>query len=100
MTTAIQETPTAAPEQPYRWVDGKPPRFEYDTTVPWPHSGVVKPQTRHITPALDYYDRLKQLYDRCLWFEAKVAAQHHELEQLRMAMQTVETEDAPKRRKG
>ncbi len=102
------------PDHPFKWVDGKPPYFEFTSQVTRIHAGDTVEVPIRLDARDSRYERLKQLYDRCLHFEGQaltlqaqsngqrmeLEALWREVEQLRMAQQTVETEDAPKRRKG
>ncbi len=103
------------PDHPFRWVDGKPPYFEFTSVVTRIHAGDSVEVPIRLDARDSRYERLKQLYDRCLYFEGQtqtlqaqsngqrmeLEALRREVEQLRMERQTVEVEEtAGRKRKG
>ncbi len=99
--TAIQETPAPCPELPFKFVDGKPPYFEYTMMADRIHSKETVEVPIRLMPSDSRYAHVKQLFDRCRWFEERVKQLNRELEAERMMRQTVNLDAPPKHvRKG
>ncbi len=92
------------PDHPFKWVDGKPPYFEFTSQVTRIHAGDTVEVPIRLDARDSRYERLKQLYDRCLYFEGRCTTLERELEQLRDSNRTEtleETQRQPKHtRKG
>jgi len=92
MTTTVQEAPVAVPDNPFTYNEGKNglEYLEYQSKMLIPAApsvGEKRMQFRtipmRVEKGLEPYDQVKQLFERCQFFENKCERMQQEIDALR-----------------